>query len=486
MHHGIILTGSDAFTMRSIGPYRLRSVCAEFGYNIKVIDFCHWLVPPKSPSTDTLFKLLDKYITKDLLFFGVSTTFLNPEISDFLTSKGITDYIKRKNDRIQIVLGGAKTRPNVDYNNIDWTVTGYADVSIIKILDFLTGKLSTLDYTVDDFGIKSVDSNSNYGNVDTNNLRTVWLQEDYIQPHEALPIEVSRGCIFKCSFCAYPLNGKKKFDYIRQPENFSEELAYNYSNFGVTNYMFMDDTFNDSDFKLKRINEAIVQSGIKIKFSTYIKPELLVSWPEHTSLLVEMGLQGCSLGVETFHPKARTAIGKGMNIEKIMTAIHDMRKLSNYTLGTQANMIVGLPYESRSSIWNSYKWIKDNSHIINNVNWSPLGILDPKTNVYLSLIDQNPKKFGYKILGEWDNYLLDWSNEHFTWDSARIVSNYYSRETYKWAKLGGWQPGLYRIIKNADVDTVLKDNIIRAEFMKVIDNAIIPFLRNYFDFQLRL
>jgi hypothetical protein len=481
MHNGIILTGSDVFTMRTIGPYRLRSVCAEFGYKIKVIDFCQWLVPPKNTS-DTLYKLLDKYITKDLLFIGISTTFLDPEVSNYLISDDVVNYIKSKNDRIQIIVGGAKTRPNTGYNNVDWAVTGYADVSIIRILDFLTGKSSTLDYTVNEFNIKCVDSNSNYGGVDTDNLRTVWLDEDYIQSHEALPIEISRGCIFKCSFCAYPLNGKKKFDYIRQAENFSEELAHNYSNFGVTNYMFLDDTFNDSDFKLRRINDAISASGVKIKFSTYVKPELLVSWPEHTGLLVDMGLQGCSLGIESFHPKARVAIGKGMNLDKIMTAIHDMRKLSNYTLGTQIGMIIGLPHETRSDIYKSYTWIKNNSHIISSINWSPLGILNPKTNVYLSLIDQNPEKFGYKILGVEKNYLLNWSNEHFDWGSAKRLANYYAAETLKWAKVGGWQPGLFRIVKEVDVDAALKDNIPRNTIK--FDGAVIPLLVDYFNFQL--
>lgn len=493
MYHGLIFSGSDNLHIRSIGSYRVRSVCAEFGYKIKVIDFCQYLVPPLNTSSRALFKLIDRYITKDTLFYGISTTFLSNKVREALLSDEVIDYIKSKNDRIQIILGGARVRPGTKYDNIDWAVTGYADVSIVKILDFISDRTSDLKYDINEFNLKIVESNSYYNNINTDDLRTVWLKEDFIQSHEALPIEISRGCIFKCSFCAYPLNGKKKFDYIRQPENFSEELAYNYSMFGTTNYMFMDDTFNDSDFKLRRINDAIINSGVNIKFSGYIKPELLVTWPEHWSLLIEMGLQGCSLGIESFYPKTRTAIGKGMNLEKIMDAIHEMRKKSNYSLGTQTGMIIGAPFEPLSSIEESYNWLKNNNHIINTVNWEPLSILNPKANVYLSLIDKDPAKFGYSILGVKDTYLLAWKNEHFTYKSACHLAEQYISNTRSWAKVGGWQPGVYRLVKNIDVDSALKNNTPRKDLNNITmddgrimtwEYAVKEFIYEYFKFQL--
>jgi radical SAM superfamily enzyme YgiQ (UPF0313 family) len=30
---------------------------------------------------------------------------------------------------------------------------------------------------------------------------------------KVLPIEIARGCIFKCKFCSYPLNGKQNLDF---------------------------------------------------------------------------------------------------------------------------------------------------------------------------------------------------------------------------------------------------------------------------------
>ena len=67
----------------------------------------------------------------------------------------------------------------------------------------------------------------------------------------------------------------------------------------------------------------------KIKFDTYIKPELLVRWPEQIDLLVETGLRGASLGVESLNKKARQAVQKGANAEKVLDAITDMKSKNN-------------------------------------------------------------------------------------------------------------------------------------------------------------
>ena len=37
-------------------------------------------------------------------------------------------------------------------------------------------------------------------------------KNDFILPGESLPLELSRGCIFKCRFCQYPNIGKDKDD----------------------------------------------------------------------------------------------------------------------------------------------------------------------------------------------------------------------------------------------------------------------------------
>jgi hypothetical protein len=60
-----------------------------------------------------------------------------------------------------------------------------------------------------------------------------FVEQDVILSTEALPLDVSRGCIFACRFCNFPHLGKKKLDYVRGMEYINSELVQNFETFGV-------------------------------------------------------------------------------------------------------------------------------------------------------------------------------------------------------------------------------------------------------------
>ena len=85
-------------------------------------------------------------------------------------------------------------------------------------------------------------------------LQTFWHDDDvHLLPGEGVPVEFARGCIFKCKFCSYPMNGKQNLDFVKDPELLYQELSDNYKNFGIKHYMIVDDTFNDHKEKLESI-----------------------------------------------------------------------------------------------------------------------------------------------------------------------------------------------------------------------------------------
>jgi radical SAM superfamily enzyme YgiQ (UPF0313 family) len=444
MYHAIIFTGIDMGTtsyFRALGAYRIRTELEAQGYNVKVIDYFHSL-------TDEHIELaLEKYVSKETLWIGFSTTFFNT--SALLQDRYEFFVNLRKRFDVPFVIGGAKAMVEfLDFADI--FVTGYADDATTAITHYLAGKNTNLIFK-DYKGKKIVDSNHSYDRKDLANIPVIWKPEDGITAQQSLPMEIARGCIFNCAFCNFPLNNKSKFDYIRVKEDMYAEFMRNYEQFGTTNYWFMDDTYNDSMVKLELMHEVITSLPFKIKFDTYIKPELLVRWPEQIDLLVESGLRGASFGVESYNKDTRKAIQKGADIDKVLDAIGSIKQKSAGQVKVQINLIVGLPHQSEENIRES------RSRVVNDSNidlwyWYPLLIHSKEHHEYHSPIDRNPEKFGYKIhhqekllkttlAGKTNAWMTVWKNEHMNAIKAGRIAEDLRNMDDEYQKVAGWACG---------------------------------------------
>ena len=67
-----------------------------------------------------------------------------------------------------------------------------------------------------------------------------------------------RGCRFKCSYCNFPILGVKD-DYTRDADDFDTNLRRNYDDWGVTEYIITDDTFNDYVEKIRKYADRVEQ-----------------------------------------------------------------------------------------------------------------------------------------------------------------------------------------------------------------------------------
>jgi radical SAM superfamily enzyme YgiQ (UPF0313 family) len=302
-------------------------------------------------------------------------------------------------------------------------------------------------------------------NVDVEHLRHKWEDNDFIFPNESLPIEISRGCIFKCKFCNFQLTGKKKFDYIRNVNLIKEELIDNYERFGTTNYMFTDDTFNDSTYKLELIHKAITSLPFKINFTTYLRLDLLHSHPEQIPMLREMGLRSAFFGIESMNEKTAKAMGKGLKVEKVKETLLKIKNedfKENFSM--LCSFIIGLPYEDLDSVHNTFAWTQEND--INTI-WMPLFIR--RDTRYKSDIDINYEKYGYRM-----GNLNYWENEYTNFNEAKTLAGEFQKQTnntrttwplFAIASLGIWSAEELTSMRIKDMDMNLicqeRDNRIQ-------------------------
>ncbi len=410
---------SGSLWQRSIGAYQLASFLRQHDISVQVIDFTDYF------STEELIESVEKFIGPNTRIVGISSTFYQRAVEKEDNKKWVQgnigilpnnirellSYVRPKYPHIKLALGGGNSCYFVNDPTFDVVIHGYAEEAFLK---YALGD-KTIHPKVGNTSIIDGDNQK----FDIEHLRHSWTANDLVLPGETLPIEISRGCIFKCKFCNYPLNGKKKFDYLRSPDMIADELIENYERYGTTNYLFADDTFNDSTYKLEQLHKRITQLPFKINFTTYLRIDLLHAHREQLPLLKELGLKSAFFGIESLNSKTAKFIGKGLDPNKVKDFLLELKNdIWKDEISMICTFIVGLPYEDIQSTDQSFEWVKASGL---NSAWAPLFInVDHR---YKSDMAINYEKYGYKIV---DKGIGSWTNEILTFDQAEAAATRYN------------------------------------------------------------
>jgi hypothetical protein len=441
--------------IRPVGPFQLANVLRKQGYTVQVIDQYPWIA---HLGADTVIKLFDKFVGPETLWIGFSSTWfrkistLLPGPDDHLPGgvlKNTEDLVANtmlfpeeelirikqsvlnKNPKVKFVLGGGRStlgrsgrcRPLIDYS-----IEGYADDAVVKFSKWLEGK-APKPFMHLNYGGKSESMNDDIkaSNFDYTNFEFRWADEDLVNPGETLPMEIARGCIFNCAFCSYPLNGRKKMDYLKNPEVLRKQFIDNYERFGTTNYFFLDDTFNDSVEKLQILHdEVFAKLPFKVSFGAFMRLDLINAHRETIPLLRDMGITGAFLGVESLTYESNKSIGKGISGEKIIEILTILKQeWPNAILDGQ--FIMGLPYDSEESIRAWLDLLLTEDFPLDAANIAPLNLDQIKANIspWVSHIEMNPEKFGYTF--EEGNSFAWTNNVNFSLKDAIRVKQEYGR-----------------------------------------------------------
>jgi len=417
----LLFCGNDTLPgiLRNAGPARLATELRNAGFETICID----IGALTSKNVNTIDKIINKFVGKDTLWMGISTTFLTQvfgvkisRIGENIDPKKITDdsllthvidLCKQRNPNIKFVIGGSYFFNLEKYGFYHFK--GYADYELVEFTKWC--KDSSYKLNINRVG-KIIECKE-YSNFVNSNIR--WHESDFISPNETLPIEISRGCIFRCKFCAFPLNGKSKGEWIKNFNILKDELIYNYEQFGVTNYIFADDTYNDSNDKVLNLYEYVFSKlPFKLNFSSYIRLDLMYRFKETAEILKLSGLQSAILGIETNNNESGKAIGKGLSFEKQIRYLHDLNQNEFSDIITTSGFILGLPKDTKQSIQELENFLLSDENPLDDWLVKPLG-LNPvnksQHKKYFSEFDLEHEKYGYELVGNDDSadlYRMKW------------------------------------------------------------------------------
>ena len=426
-YHAIFFTDlAELFHAKTLGAYRLATELRRHGYRVLVLDyFGLWL-----KNKNDLFTVLKNAVGPDTLFVGYSGTFLTSHTTvtrwpvPQSEIKDLGTYIKNLNSKVKIIYGGSQShRVNNDLFdcNIDYVIQGLADHAIIEFADSLS-RNKTPKFSNSSNGIRIINHDAKGYSFNFKILgNTHFTEDDFVTYGETLPLEISRGCMFKCTFCSFPLLGRKKNDstYLIDPATITKELAYNYEKFNITNYIITDDTFNESVEKLLTVKKAIDDSGVRIRFFSYLRADLMARFPEQADILLDMGIITASFGIETLNHQSGQAIGKGLHPDRVKQCLIDFKRKSQGQVITLGHFIVGLPHDTEKTLQEDFEWIESNkefldTYMIHSLELKPDGI-------WVSELASNPEKYGYTILNNGNS----WVNKHMDSQTADTIAKFW-------------------------------------------------------------
>jgi hypothetical protein len=388
-----------SYPTRSAGAHRLATEVRNKNLQCQVISMFFYF------NTEEVEQLCNKFINEETIIVAFSTTFWNNDRNFREGPVYLIDQVikySKKFPNIKVVFGGYNSKKFCEHFKGDDFFTGYGDQSFPDYIDYCLG-IKQKD-NVNFYYSKENDS------FDFSKSQINYVKEDCLNFGESVTLEVSRGCIFKCDFCAFPLNGKKKYDYIKELDNLKNELIRNYEVYGITNYYLSDDTFNDSNYKIESLHKVFTSLPFKIKFSTYLRLDLLNAHRDQIDSLKEMGLVGAFFGIESFNHKSLQAVGKGIKPEKVKELLYDLKKTHwKEDVAISVGLITGLPYETYESHKDTIDWVMDENNLVDRVKCSALRINNPliDTSPFVSEFSRNASKHGYYWVDKshnWKNY----------------------------------------------------------------------------------
>jgi radical SAM superfamily enzyme YgiQ (UPF0313 family) len=373
---------------RGIGAYRLASEIRNQGYSCQVLDFCGFY------NYDNWVKLVDLYVDQNTQIIGISSswiampnlvsgrytsivegkgkeTYTIDNIYDQSFSAALTfnkedkfiKYLKEKSPNVKLIIGGGKA---IDYLDREWADHLFLGFSESQLIDYLKNfkekeypKIINWD----------VESSKNWDFSCSGYIK--YTETDFIMPNETLPLEIGRGCIFKCKFCSFPLLGKKKGSYIKDPAVLYEEFMENYNKWQVTNYILSDETFNDNMDKLYALRDVIKRLPFKPSFWAFCRLELVGNFPEQVELLKDIGLKEMQYGIESLNDQTSKAIGKGLAGDKKKEILKFAKSVWKDDIKIKANFIIGLPYETVDSLREAAEWVLSDDCTVDYVSMSP-------------------------------------------------------------------------------------------------------------------
>lgn len=156
--------------------------------------------------------------------------------------------------------------------------------------------------------------------VDMNAYREIWMKE---HGYFSLNLATTRGCPYKCNWCAKPIYGNRYNS--RSPQRVVEEISYLMKEFDVDYFWMCDDIFGLKPNWVKEFKTLVQKDNLKFKYKIQSRVDLMLK-EDQIEDLIDSGADMIWVGAESGSQKILDAMDKGTQVEQIYEATRMLKK----------------------------------------------------------------------------------------------------------------------------------------------------------------
>jgi len=282
----------------------------------------------------------------------------------------IAKTVKAVSRQMTVIMGGPHPtilpEETIADENVDIVVRGEGEITLFELVTAIengSSLNSILGITYRDNGnIVSTQNRPLKTDLDSlplpsRHLIPIGKYRPQIDIYSRLPwthMLTSRGCPYKCIFCASRQISGHKYR-VRSPEKVVEEIDLLVNQYSIRNIGMADDNFIVDRKRTERICDMLIKEGYNrtVDWSCALRADKV-----DQSLLKKMRAAGCRcicVGIETGSQRLMNILKKHLKLEKVEEGVKMMRKAGIKVRGT---FMLGIPTETEEETLQTINFAK--------------------------------------------------------------------------------------------------------------------------------